>query len=80
MTFILFEQLEGKEPIPASINPRFDVGYFGFEVDDIDAAVSKLRVKGVNILEEPINVSPGLRIAYFGAPDNVRIELKQRDK
>ena len=80
MTFIVFGQLEGEEPLPASINSRFGVDHFGFEVDDIDAAVNELTVKKVNILQGPTDVRPGLRIAYFEAPDNVRIELSQRDK
>jgi|SRR5690554_3542184 len=79
MTFIVFGKLEGEEPLPASINSRIGVDHFGFEVDQIDAAVDELKAKGVNILEEPTDVRPGLRIAYFEAPDSVRIELSQRN-
>lgn len=78
-TFVLFGELKGEEPLPSSSRPRFGVDHFGFEVQDIDAVVTELRDKGVNILEGPTDVRPGLRIAYFEAPDHVRIELSQRD-
>ena len=79
MTFVVFGKLEGEQPVAASIKPRFGVDHFGFQVMDIDAAVAGLRAKGVNILEEPVSVRPGLRISYFEGPDHVRIELSQRD-
>jgi catechol 2,3-dioxygenase-like lactoylglutathione lyase family enzyme len=80
MTFIIFGLLDtDAEPIPASLNTRFGVDHFGFQVADLDAAVAELRAQEVNIVEAPATVRPGLRIAYIEAPDKVRIELTQRD-
>lgn len=80
MNFLIFGRLNSDvEPIPASINTRFGVDHFGFQVDDIDLAISELRDKKVTIIEEPSTVRPGVRIAYIEAPDKVRIELTQRD-
>ncbi|MGI6038129.1 MAG: VOC family protein [Limnochordia bacterium] len=78
--FFLFGQLEGEESVvPADINPRFGLDHFGFQVDDLDAAVAELRAKNVPIIEEPTTVRPGLKIAYIEGPDRTRIELSQRD-
>ena len=47
-------------------------------VDDMDAAVSELKKKGVRFVVDPLQVRPGVRIAYIEAPDQVRIELTER--
>lgn len=52
--------------------------HLGFHVDDVDAAVEELRGKGVEILLEPMDVRPDVRIAFIKGPDDVRIELLRR--
>ena len=52
--------------------------HIGFRVDDMDAAADELKAKGVNFLQEPTQIRPGVRIAYIEAPDKVRIELCER--
>lgn len=52
--------------------------HMGFDVADVDAAVEELRAKGVEILLEPTNVRPDVRIAFVKGPDDVRIELLRR--
>jgi len=80
MTFIVFGHLnDDHEPIPASLNTRFGLDHFGFEVADIDTAIKELQAKQVIIIKEPATVRPGVRMAYIEAPDQVRIELTQRD-
>ncbi len=77
---VIFGRLEGEDdPIPASLSTRFGVDHFGFEVDDIHQAVDDLKSKSVKILEEPWSPRDGQYIAYFEGPDQVRLELTQRD-
>jgi catechol 2,3-dioxygenase-like lactoylglutathione lyase family enzyme len=52
--------------------------HLGFHVDDVDAATAQLRAKGVEILLEPTDVRPDVRIAFIKGPDDVRIELLRR--
>lgn len=52
--------------------------HLGFDVDDVDAAVDELRAKGAEILLEPTDVRPDVRIAFVKGPDDVRIELLRR--
>lgn len=76
--FFLFGRLNNEDVLSDTITPRFGVDHFGFEVDDLDAAVAELKAKGVQMFEEPSDVRPGLRIAYIIGPDQVRIELSER--
>lgn len=76
--FYLFGRLQAEDVLAGTLIPRFGVDHFGFEVNDLDAVVAELREKSVSILEEPVDVRPGLRIAYIEGPDNVRIELSER--
>jgi len=75
---ILIEQFPDQDPIPASIQTREGLDHFGFAVEDLDEAAADLRAKGVKFVVEPMQVRPGLRIAYIEAPDKVRIELSER--
>ncbi|MEJ2167455.1 MAG: VOC family protein [Desulfobacterales bacterium] len=75
---ILAQQLPGEKPLAATIRTREGLDHFGFAVDDMDAAAAELKSKGVKFVVEPMQVRPGLRIAYVEAPDKVRIELSER--
>ncbi len=52
--------------------------HLGLRVDDVDAAVTELKLRGAVILKGPVTIRPGVRIAFVQGPDNVRIELLQR--
>ncbi len=60
-------------------DPHLGLDHFGFRVDDIDGAVEDLRSKGAEIYVEPRTIRPGVRIAFVRGPDDVRIEILQRD-
>jgi catechol 2,3-dioxygenase-like lactoylglutathione lyase family enzyme len=79
MTFVVFGKLEDEAaPMPGTVHPKHGVDHFGFAVDDLSQAVDELRAGGVAILEGPLTVRPGLRIAYIEGPDRIRIELCER--
>ena len=48
-------------------------------LENMDAAVAELTEKGAEFTMEPRKLRPGLIITYIVAPENVRIELLQRD-
>ena len=75
---ILIEKLPDDIPLPATIRTREGLDHFGVAVEDMDAAVTELKAKGVEFVVEPLQVRPGVRIAYIEAPDKVRIELTER--
>ena len=59
--------------------PHLGLDHFGFRVDNLDETVAELKRRGADIAVEPRTIRPGVRIAFVRAPDDVRIELLQRD-
>ncbi len=73
-------------PVPADADlpssprdPHLGLDHFGFRVADVDQTVAELKRRGADIAVEPRTIRPGVRIAFVRAPDDVRIELLQRD-
>lgn len=58
-------------------NTHWGLEHFGISVDDIDAEIKRLMCLGAKMMEGPIDVPDGPRIAFMKAPDDVRIELIQ---
>ena len=59
-------------------SPYLGLDHFGLTVDDIEAAVSELKAKGVAFTMGPTAIRAGVKIAFLTAPENVSIELIQR--
>ena len=51
--------------------------HFGVNVDDLDAEIERLKGLGAELMEGPIDVPSGPRIAFVKVPDDVRVELLQ---
>lgn len=62
---------------PGDAVPHWGLEHFGVNVDDIDAEIKRLGELGAELMEGPIDVPNGPRIAFIKAPDDVRIELLQ---
>ena len=58
--------------------PFLGIEHIGLTVQDMDAAVADLAAKGVALLDGPREARPGVRIAFFAAPDGVQVELIER--
>lgn len=66
--------------MPASPpDPHLGLDHFGFRVDNLDETVAELKSRGAEMAAEPRTIRPGVRVAFVRAPDDVRIELLQRD-
>jgi lactoylglutathione lyase len=59
--------------------PYLGLEHIGLRVDGIDAAVAELKQKGVEFTVEPKTIRPGVRIAFLRGPQNVHIELLDRN-
>ncbi|SFK74917.1 VOC family protein [Falsiroseomonas stagni] len=71
------------EEVPAGTHappkpPFLGIEHIGLTVQDMDAAVADLAAKGVALLDGPREARPGVRIAFFAAPDGVQVELIER--
>jgi catechol 2,3-dioxygenase-like lactoylglutathione lyase family enzyme len=60
-------------------SPYQGLDHIGLKVANIDATVAELKAKGVTFTMDPTTIRPGTRIAFLRAPENVSIELLQRD-
>lgn len=69
-----------EEDSPASpAEPYRGLDHFGLRVQNVDEIVAELKRRGADIIDEPRTIRPGVRIAFVRAPENVRIELLQRE-
>lgn len=67
------------EKVGAPPEPPFQgLEHLGLAVHPIDEAVSELKKKGAEVTREPTTIRPGVRIAFIRGPQNVHIELLDR--
>jgi len=64
---------------PLSDHPRWGVYELSFRVADTYQAVTELKAKGAEFLQEAFEVQPGIQVAFMKAPDGMRIEIIHRD-
>jgi catechol 2,3-dioxygenase-like lactoylglutathione lyase family enzyme len=53
--------------------------HIGLRVSGIDAVCAELKKKGAEFTVEPKTIRPGVRIAFVRGPQNVLIEILDRD-
>jgi lactoylglutathione lyase len=67
------------DKVGAPPEPPFQgLEHLGLAVHPIDAAVAELKKKGAEVTREPTTIRPGVRIAFIRGPQNVHIELLDR--
>ena len=79
MVFIVSGRAMGEDPVRTSSDPRYGLDHFGLRVNNMDEAAENLRTKGAEFICEPWEIRPGVKIAFIKGPDNISIELAQRD-
>ena len=79
IAIFIAENTPGVDLPDAPASNYYGLDHIGLRVDDIDAAVAELKRRGADIIKGPVTIRPGVRIAFVQGPDNVRIELLQRD-
>ncbi len=62
---------------PGDASAHHGLEHFGFDSEHLEADIERLQRLGAALLEGPIEVPNGPRIAFLRAPDDVRIELIQ---
>ena len=53
---------------------KYGMEHIAIDTDELDSLVEKLKVQGINILEETV-VSGGRRVCFFEGPDGVQLEF-----
>jgi lactoylglutathione lyase len=62
---------------PGDATAHHGLEHFGFDSEDLEADIRRLEGLGATLLEGPIQVPNGPRIAFLRGPDDTRIELIQ---
>jgi catechol 2,3-dioxygenase-like lactoylglutathione lyase family enzyme len=60
-------------------SPYLGLDHIGFTVSGIDDIVADLKAKGAQFTLDPMTYRPGVRIAFLRGPQNVTIELVDRN-
>lgn len=60
--------------------PGWGAYELGFLVADIHRVCGELKDKGAHFIREPYQVRPGVTIAFVQAPDDMQIEILQREE
>ncbi len=66
------------ETMREAAGKSYGLDHFGIRTDNIEATVAALKRAGVSFRDEIREVRPGLRIAFFWAPDKVLVELLEK--
>ena len=64
---------------PASSGIGHGLEHFGIHTDNLEAAVAELKAKGVQFRDEIRVGGTGMKISFLWGPDNVLIELLERN-
>ena len=63
----------------APAHPHRGLDHIGLRINDLDKVMAELKAKGAEFTRGPVTVRPGLRVAFMRGPDNVSIEILDRD-
>ena len=78
---ICIAKAQPDQDVPSAPDQRYiGLDHFGLQVEDLDEAAADLRKRGAEFYSEPRLLRPGLKIAFVRAPDDVRIEILERNK
>ena len=59
--------------------PYLGLDHFGFRVENLEETVAELKRRGAEVAREPRTIRPGVSVAFVRAPENIPVELLQRD-
>jgi catechol 2,3-dioxygenase-like lactoylglutathione lyase family enzyme len=60
---------------PGDASAHHGLEHFGFDSVNLESDIARLEKFGARLLEGPIEIPNGPRIAFLRAPDDVRVEL-----
>jgi catechol 2,3-dioxygenase-like lactoylglutathione lyase family enzyme len=60
---------------PGDASAHHGLEHFGFDSQNLETDIARLEGLGARLLDGPIQVPNGPRVAFLRAPDDVRVEL-----
>ncbi|KMK76788.1 VOC family protein [Alkalihalobacillus pseudalcaliphilus] len=74
---IQFHTPQDEQGIQASFANTLGIRHVAFEVEDVDALVSKLQAKGVELVGEVVNYKNKYKLCYCRGPEGILLELAE---
>ena len=80
MTVSISNARTGETLGPGNASAHLGLEHFAIETTDITADIARLVDLGAKLQEGPVQAPNGVRFAFLGVPDEVRIELLELPK
>lgn len=68
---------KGRDPLPNPQQSDFGLIHIGFQVTNFHETYRKLQQRGVQFLGEPIEIRPGVFVAYFRGAEHEVCEMRE---
>ena len=68
---------KGREPRPDPVQADFGLTHIGFMVEDFQGTLQHLQDHGVELLGEPVEIRPGVFVAYFRGVEHEVFEIRE---
>jgi catechol 2,3-dioxygenase-like lactoylglutathione lyase family enzyme len=67
---------EGRQPRPDQNQSDYGLTHIGFRVEDFEQTYQDLKARGVHFLGEPVEIRPGVFVAYFRGAEHEICEMR----
>ena len=68
---------KGRDPLPNPQQSDFGLIHIGFRVTNFHETYRELRKRGVQFLGEPVEIRPGVFVAYFRGAEHEVCEMRE---
>ena len=72
-----YQHPQGREPRPDRQQSDYGLTHIGFMVEDFWGTYQHLRERGVQFLGEPVEIRPGVLVAYFHGAEYEVCEMRE---
>lgn len=72
-----YEYPQGREPRPDALQSDYGLTHIGFLVEDFQSTYQYLLDRGVKFLGEPVEIRPGVFVAYFHGAEYEVCEIRE---
>jgi len=72
-----YHQPKGRDPRPDWNQSDFGLTHIGFRVADFEQTYQDLKARGVQFLGEPVEIRPGVFVAYFHGAEHEICEMRE---
>ena len=68
---------KGRQPRPDQNQSDYGLTHIGFRVEDFEQTYQDLKARGVQFLGDPVEIRPGVFVAYFRGAEHEICEMRE---